>query len=381
MIQPETSPAKRKYSLDWFVRGILTRLGDMFDRFTGRNWQPSNNLATSQIIEKLKTLLDAEAKDFGERGKFVPHHIQLKMQWDKFSTDAAEQSLKKLEYELLTAAIDYINDCRYYTYAPMQFEIKPDYFTEGVELSANFDDFADEKEYKAAPQVAAPNLKNVVIPLSETEVAEPEKKVFVASFTVNNQPEKVKLVFSEGTRKSVGRTKESDLRLDDASVSKLHAALVLNGENQLVLADTGSTNGTFINGVRIAYGKANVLEDTDKLSFGTIEVELRRVETENDADEIFNEDTVAKNTFANAKSSSEKNVPINEIYAARENFQIKEGAEGKQNLSAKTSPTPPAQNFIIKNDFPIDKSLSATEKKFVADSNDKKPDEIKKEEL
>ena len=41
------------------------------------------------------------------------------MQWDKFSTDA-EDAIKKLEHELLTAAIDHINDNRYHTYAPSE---------------------------------------------------------------------------------------------------------------------------------------------------------------------------------------------------------------------------------------------------------------------
>ena len=41
-----------------------------------------------------------------------------------------------------------------------------------------------------------------------------------------------------------------------------------------MVADTGSTNGTFINGERIAYGKAFVVKDGDKLKFGTVEVRL-----------------------------------------------------------------------------------------------------------
>ena len=306
MKEDKKTQNNRKHSADWFVRGVLTRLGETFDRFTGRNWKPSSSLATSQLIERLKALLDAEAKDFGEKGRFVPHHIQLKMQWDKFSTDA-EQSLKRLEYELLTAAIDHINDCRYHTYAPLQFEIKPDYFTEGVKLSAGFDGFAEEKEEqeREVRNVATHDLKNVVIPSAEAEIIEPEKKVFVASFTVNNQSKKIKLVFSKGERKSVGRTKENDLWLDDASVSKLHAALAFNGESQLLVADTGSTNGTFINGVRIAYGKANVLEDADKLSFGAVEVELRRVAAEDQTDEIFNQDSSAEVTVANRNISAD----------------------------------------------------------------------------
>lgn len=276
MSETETPVSKKSNSPDWFVRGILTRLGETFDRLTGRNWQPSSNLATSQLIERLKTLLDAEADDLGEKGKFVPHHIQLKMQWDKFSTDA-EQSLKKLEHELLTAAIDHINDHRYHTYAPLLIEIKPDYFTEGVKLSASFDDFADETDEEGEINVSIPDLKNVVITAPAEEIVEPEKSVLVAVYTLKNQLKQTELAFSEKERKSVGRTKENDLWLDDASVSKLHAALVLNAEGQLMVADTGSTNGTFINGERIAYGKGIALGDNDKLSFGAVDVELRRV--------------------------------------------------------------------------------------------------------
>lgn len=65
--------------------------------------------------------------------------------------------------------------------------------------------------------------------------------------------------------------------IDDASVSKIHASLVLNAENQLMVADTGSTNGTFINGQRIAYGKAFMINDGDMVKFGTVEVVFRRV--------------------------------------------------------------------------------------------------------
>ena len=304
-----TTPAKTSFSPDWFVRGILTKLGEAFDRFTGRNWKPSSNLATSQLIEKLKMLLDAEAKDLGENRKVVPHHIKLKIQWDKFSADAAD-SLKKLEVELLTAAIDHINDRRYHTYAPMNFEVKPDYFTDGVKLTASFDKFAVETEDEPEEvNVTVPDLKHIVIPAPETETVEPEKEVFVASFTVNNQPKRITLVFSTKERKSVGRTKENDLWINDLSVSKLHAALVLNDEGQLMVADTGSTNGTFVGGVRIAYGKAIALVDSDKLRFGTVDVELKRVLKDNAEDQSAVQ--VAEEDFAaNINSSGVESVRL-----------------------------------------------------------------------
>lgn len=333
MPQPELTPAKKSFSPDWFVRGILTRLGEMFDQVTGRNWKPSSSLATSELIEKLKALLDAEMQDLGEKGKFVPHIIKLKMQWDKFSTDAG-QSLKKLETELLTAAIDHINDRRYHTYAPMQFEIKQDYFTEGVKLSASFDKFADEKEDEPDEiNVTVPDLKNILIPSAESEIVEPEKEIFVASFTVNNQSKQVQLMFSPKERKSVGRTKENDLWIDDASVSKMHAALALNDDNQLAVADTGSTNGTFVSGMRIAYGKAIVLTDTEKLSFGSVDVELRHVAREKLEEEEIARDFSGEDTVTSKNFSVKENVPGKNKYSTRVDFPIFENAPSRQTLT------------------------------------------------
>lgn len=274
MTEDKKLPSDKKTSPDWFVRGVLIRLGEMFDRFTGRNWKPASSLATSEIIEKLKTLLDSEAENSGEKGIFVPHHITLKMQWDKFSTDA-DSSLKKLEDEFLIAAVDHINDHRYHTYAPLRIEIKPDYFTEGVKLSASFDRFRDENE--AEINLGVPDLKNVVLVAPQEKIAHAPTEDFDASFVVGSEPKKVRLIFTARERKTVGRTRENDLWLDDPGVSKLHAALVLGVDGQLMVADTGSTNGTFVNEERIAYGKAMLVGDGGKVRFGTVEVEFERI--------------------------------------------------------------------------------------------------------
>jgi pSer/pThr/pTyr-binding forkhead associated (FHA) protein len=372
MPQPETTPIKKSISPDWFVRGILTKLGEMFDRLTGRNWKPSSSLAASQLIEKLKTLLDAEANDLGEKGKFVPHHIQLKMQWDKFSTDAA-QSLKKLETELLTAAIDHINDRRYHTYAPMQLEIKPDYFTEGVKLSASFDKFADESEVESEVNVTVPDLKNIVIPSQEDEIVEPEKEIFIASFTAGNQLKQVELAFSPKERKSVGRTKENDLCIDDKSVSKLHAALVLDGDGQLMVADTGSTNGTFVNGGRIAYGKAIQLKEADKLGFGAIEVELRHIRGEKVEEETAAQDITARDMVTNKDFSTENNVRVKNSYATKADFPINIDAANGQILQEKSLPT---KGFVTKDDFANEEISAISEKQTVENFSSETSSEI-----
>jgi pSer/pThr/pTyr-binding forkhead associated (FHA) protein len=296
MSQKNIPSNKNSSSIDWLLRGTLTKLGDIFDRFTGRSWKPSSSLATSELIERLKKLLDSEIKDLDKKGKFVPHNLKLKMQWDKFSTDA-EDAMKKLENELLTAVIDHINDNRYHTYAPLKLEVKPDYFIEGVKLFASFDEFAEE-ETGGELNVTVTNLKNIVIvPPIAVEIRE-EKEIFIAEFILKEKPQRVELTFAEGERSSVGRTKENVLSIDDASVSKVHAALVLNGEKQLMVADTGSTNGTFINDRRIAYGKAFAVAEGDKLKFGTVEVSITHVPKEVEPEPEIEEEFVTESSAA-----------------------------------------------------------------------------------
>ncbi|MEP6902539.1 MAG: FHA domain-containing protein [Actinomycetota bacterium] len=295
----EKNSSKKKTSIDWLMRGVLTKIGDTFDRLTGRRRVASSSLATSELSEKLKKLLDLEVKDFGAKGKFVPHNIKLKMQWDKFSTDS-ESALQKLESELKIAAIDHINDNSYHTYAPIKLEVTPDYFTEGVKMLVNFDKFDDEKR-EVSVNVTVPQIKvGDYMPLLPEIKPTEEVETFIVGFTLNGKSKQLPLTFKDRQRRSVGRTKENDLSLEDSSVSKIHAALVLNSEKQLMVADTGSTNGTFINDKRIAYGRAFPIANDDCVKFGNIEVSFEYVPgaVENVESEEVSANYVPNETFS-----------------------------------------------------------------------------------
>lgn len=292
--QPITKTDHKNNTLDWFMRGTLAKLGEMFDRLTGRNWQPSSSLATSELIEKLKALLDSKIRDTGARGRFVPHKITLKMQWNKFApeTENSDSALETLKNELLTAAVDHINDRRYHTFAPLELEIKQDYFTDGVKFSASFADVSGDD---AEMNVTVPEIKigDFAPPVSSVK---PSKETYLAEFAIRGLPQQTKLFFEGNRRLSVGRTAENDLRIDDSSVSKIHASLVLNADGGLVIADTGSTNGTFINDQRISYGKAHIVNEGDKVKFGSIDVSFiyqpRSTESSEFAESIARESVV-----------------------------------------------------------------------------------------
>jgi pSer/pThr/pTyr-binding forkhead associated (FHA) protein len=48
----------------------------------------------------------------------------------------------------------------------------------------------------------------------------------------------------------IGRTPENDIQIEDASVSRQHAVLII-GTNEYSIRDLNSSNGTYVNGMRV----------------------------------------------------------------------------------------------------------------------------------
>ena len=65
---------------------------------------------------------------------------------------------------------------------------------------------------------------------------------------------------------TIGRSKENDIIIDEASVSRHHATIIQTASG-IVISDNGSSNGTFINGIRIQ-GECT-LSPNDILKLGT----------------------------------------------------------------------------------------------------------------
>jgi pSer/pThr/pTyr-binding forkhead associated (FHA) protein/S1-C subfamily serine protease len=71
---------------------------------------------------------------------------------------------------------------------------------------------------------------------------------------------------------TVGRAEQSDLAIDDDTVSSSHARLEPNAASQrVIVTDLGSSNGTFLNDSRISSGRA---QPGDLLRFGSAEFRL-----------------------------------------------------------------------------------------------------------
>ena len=72
--------------------------------------------------------------------------------------------------------------------------------------------------------------------------------------------------FIENRRLSIGRADGADIRLEDAAVSKQHAAIEVRGADHLLL-DLESANGTFVNGSRVVRHLLNHGDTIEILDF------------------------------------------------------------------------------------------------------------------
>jgi hypothetical protein len=255
------------------LRRVLEGMGDVVDRRFGRTVEPRTGLTTSKLIERMKRLIDERVRDEGNRGRIAPHHLILKVEWGTHS-EAPPEILGELKHEVLAAAIDHINDHRYRTLGPVEVEAEVDIFTTGISVDPTFGEFEEDLRRQDEERRAA----KAGVPIPGAAPPMPDIQV-IARITQQNGTREVPLVFKPGGKRlNVGRASDNELTLNDGSVSKIHGALLMTAEGSLLVADTGSTNGTFINGRRIAYGESRVIEDGDVIGFGDVEVRLRKSE-------------------------------------------------------------------------------------------------------
>ncbi len=266
------TPKRRRDTIlpERLMRRVLEGVGDVVDRKLGRTVDPKTGLTTDQLIQRMNRMIDERVRNEKGQGRIAPHHLKLKIEWGTHS-ETPEEVTRRLETEILAAAIDHINDNRYRTMAPVKIETDVDIFTKGISVDPTFGEFEEELRQKDLEEKLGKATK-------DQRKKESEGIAFSARVTLPEGSREIDLSFVPGGRRvNVGRGTDNDLYLNHTSVSKVHAAVRMDNLGTLLVADTGSTNGTHINGVRIPYGEARPIAEGDVVAFGEVEVRFRKL--------------------------------------------------------------------------------------------------------
>ena len=117
---------------------------------------------------------------------------------------------------------------------------------------------ATSDETVAVPVVSAPEALHPNVNKGPHDVHRDEL-VIASGLTAGTRIELVKEVTS------VGRHDNSDLLLDDVSVSRHHAVFTRTASGRITLRDLNSLNGTYVNGARV---EETTLHSADEVQIG-----------------------------------------------------------------------------------------------------------------
>src|SRR5215212_7500586 len=206
---------KREEALpERLLRRVLEGMGAAVDRGLGRD-SPSqqSGLTTTSLIERMKRLIDERVRNEGRGSRIAPHFLKLKVEWGTHS-EAPPEIIQELEHEVPAAAIDYINDNRYSTLAPVQIETETDIFTSGISVDPTFGEFEQQLKEQDEAERRARELGSPLIPHSQIYDIH-----ITARVTTPDGTRDIPLLFKPGGRRlGVGRGTDNDLCLNDNSV-------------------------------------------------------------------------------------------------------------------------------------------------------------------
>lgn len=146
-----------------------------------------------------------------------------------------------------------------------------------TELTSVVRDHADEQRYTLIGPVEISLGLDASLDTGIFRVTSDAASTPSAAATAHLLPSNPRLLLADGSEfplisatVRIGRGSDADLRIDDPSVSRGHAEIALS--TPAVIRDLNSTNGTFIDGIRI---NQHTLHDGARITVGTVSMTFR----------------------------------------------------------------------------------------------------------
>lgn len=236
-------------------RKFFERLGGTLDFALRRPLNPQVRTDLTVLIPQLERAIDEGLREQAGR-TMAPDRIEIRFDYETYSR-LTPPRVEYLERELRLSAHEYIHNRRYPTLSSPVVKLSYDMFARKMLIRTSFSD----------EEVKAP----------ETAQAKPAEPPPQTSFPLVLKSPSADFRLNCSGRLTLGRARDNDIRLDDPSVSSVHAAFTCTPTGTFYLTDLGSSNGTYVNSVAIPMGDKTLVRSGDRIRFGDFESVLELV--------------------------------------------------------------------------------------------------------
>ncbi len=243
------------------ARRILERLGSKVDsKLTSGNEQTLKPRVIGELTSRIEHMVDCALQE-DEHGirRIAPNRFKVLFTYEETSA-LSPQYIEAVGKELTAAIFEFIHNRRYVTRGAIALEAGQDLFAKATTVTASFD--SEEDRPVSAQQASA------------RTTTDGSKSLCFNS--ADGRSYRVELK-SEGAPQYIGRAAGNAVRMDDPSVSRMHCSLSLRSAGDVVIADVGSANGTYVNEQLLGRDEARSLNAGDVVGVGDFKLTVSEI--------------------------------------------------------------------------------------------------------
>jgi septum formation topological specificity factor MinE len=245
------------------ARKILERLGSKLDsKLAPTGQQVLGARQISDLTGRVERAIEAALRqDKNDAAKVAPNRFKVLLTYEETSSLTPEY-MEAVGKELTSTVREYVNNRRYKTSGPIEVEVARDLFAKGILVKAEF-----SSQGEGSSDDVAQTTRESQKPPAATKIV--LEDVEGRSYRL--------AVESKGSPSCIGRAAGNALRIDDASISRIHCSLALRESGELVVADLGSANGTFVNQALLGSNEARPVEEGDVIRLGDVTLTVSKI--------------------------------------------------------------------------------------------------------
>jgi hypothetical protein len=246
------------------ARRILERLGSKVDAKSAGQHSLSPR-EVGELTSRIERVIEASLREDSKGVKRVAaNRYKILFTYEETSR-LTPQYMEMLAKELKASVFEYINNRRYETRGAIDVEAGNDLFAKTTVIKPTFEGEAvDEKPVeppsKPAQQGGQDHTRRT--PLRSVSIQSNDGRSFRVELKADSAPA------------YIGRASTNAIRIDDTSISRLHASIAERSNGEIVIADLGSSNGTYVNDRLLAANEARVLNTGDVIGVGDFKLSI-----------------------------------------------------------------------------------------------------------